>query len=141
MSKSIPTTTTIARLNNLISRELILFAHDYGISGATARVLNFLGERGKEKTYQRDVEAALGIRPSTATVLLQQMDAKGLITRRQTSSDKRYKQIRLTARANAALGAVSQEIAGINTTMEAGVPAKDLATFQRVLDKMITNLS
>ena len=141
MSETIPTTTAIASLNNLVSRELTLFAHDYGISGAAARVLDFLGERGNEPTYQRHVEAALGIRPSTATVLLQQMSTSGLITRTQNSSDKRYKQIKLTAKANAALGAVSQELAGINTVLESGVSARDLATFKRVLRHMSANLS
>ncbi len=71
-----------------------------GVSGSQARLLMFLSIVSMEQDiFQKDIEKEFGIRPSSATGLLQALEQAGLISREPVSSDGRLKKIVLTERA------------------------------------------
>lgn len=68
-----------------------------GITVSQLRVLVYISCKGKEgKVYQRDLEEDFGIRRSSVTSLLQNMEKSGILTRVSSSSDGRIKEIALT---------------------------------------------
>lgn len=134
------TVQEISIINNLIRRELELFAGEHGVSAAAVKVLSFLTTTTKKNVCQSDVEAALGIRASTATVLLKKMTADGLITREALARDRRRQRILLTPAAQAIQNDVAEELAGLNDALVRGVSADDIATFRAVLDQIKDNL-
>lgn len=131
----------ISIINNLIRRELELFASEHNVSGAAVKVLNFLTTTTQKNVCQRDVEEVLGIRASTATVLLQRMAANGLITREPLARDRRRQRIVLTDAARAVQTDVADELSGLNSAIMAGVSPEDAATFMAVMTKIKNNLA
>ena len=65
-------------------------------SGAQGRVLHYLLSHPDEEIFQKDIEEEFGLRPSTATTLLQSMERKGLLRREPSEKDARYKKLTLT---------------------------------------------
>lgn len=75
-------------------------ARQTGITGSQARLLCFLAIVSLEQDiYQKDIEEEFGIRPSSATGLLQALEQQGLIRREAVSLDGRLKKIVLTEKA------------------------------------------
>ena len=71
-----------------------------GLTGSQARLLCFLSiVTLNEEVFQKDIEKVFGIRPSSATGLLQALEQQGLIARESVSSDGRLKKIVLTEKA------------------------------------------
>lgn len=62
-------------------------------SGAQGRVLHYLLDHPDEEIFQKDIEEEFGLRPSTATTLLQSMERKGLLRREPSEKDARYKKL------------------------------------------------
>ena len=72
-------------VNNLIRRNLDVRFAEAGldeVSGMQGPILDFVQGKSREKdVFQRDVEREFNIRRSTATVMLQNLEQKGLIVR------------------------------------------------------------
>lgn len=75
-------------------------ARQTGLTGSQARLLCFLSivTLGQD-IYQKDIEEAFGIRPSSATGLLQALEQQGFIRREPVSLDGRQKKIVFTEKA------------------------------------------
>ena len=58
------------------------------LTGTHGYVLGFLAHHRDREQYQRDIDQAFSIRPSTATVILQHMEQNGLITREPSKQIK-----------------------------------------------------
>ncbi|WDF82845.1 MarR family winged helix-turn-helix transcriptional regulator [Lacticaseibacillus pabuli] len=141
MREQVDTVQNITLIHNLIRRELELFGKEYGVGTAATKVLSFLANTDKKDVFQRDIEEACGIRASTATVLMQQMEKAGLIKRRALARDQRLRKIVLTPAARKKSRAVAEEMTGLNAALLEGVSDKDAATFNAVLKQIQSNLS
>ena len=67
-----------------------------GITFSQLRVLGYLMRHGEEGALQRDLEEAFGIRRSSVTAILQNMEKADLVRRDSVSGDARKKRIRVT---------------------------------------------
>jgi MarR family transcriptional regulator, lower aerobic nicotinate degradation pathway regulator len=67
-----------------------------GLTTALFGVLNFLGAR--EGAIQQEIGAAMGIDPSTMVALIDELESEGLAKRRPSPSDRRAREVVLTAR-------------------------------------------
>ena len=68
-----------------------------GLTGSQARLLCFLSiVTLNEEVFQKDIEEVFGIRPSSATGLLQALEQQGFIRRAPVARDARLKKITLT---------------------------------------------
>lgn len=141
MREKVDTVQNITLIHNLIRRELELFGKEYSVGTAATKVLNFLANTDKKDVFQRDIERACGIRASTATVLMQQMEQGGLIKRHALARDQRLRKIELTPAARKKSAAVAEEMTGLNTALLQGVSDQDAATFNAVLKQIESNLS
>ena len=91
--------------------------------------------------FQKDVEEEYGIRSSTATELLKQMEKNGLITRQPMPYDNRLKKIILTPKALAYREQVVRDVTEIEDALTKGIDPSQLEIFFAVLEKMMDNLS
>ena len=88
----------VSKLSNKLRRKLEMLPSRGEFSGSQGRTLHFLLAQ-REDVFQKDLEEEFGIRPSTATELLKQMEKNGLITREAAAHDNRLKKIVLTEKA------------------------------------------
>ena len=94
-------TINYGRLIRLASNKMVqqmdAYARDYGLTGTQISILDFLANV-QGVCLQRDIEVEFNIRRSTATVLLQRMQARDLVVLARFAGDGRQKQISLTTK-------------------------------------------
>lgn len=72
------------------------FARRYDLTGTQLAIIDFLGHQPNETCKRKDIEQEFDIRRSTATQIIQRMQAKGLIDQLPSPLDSRQKVIVLT---------------------------------------------
>ena len=131
---------SINRISNKLRRRLDALSSRGDFSGAQGKTLHFLLAQPGD-VFQKDVEEEYGIRSSTATELLKQMEKNGLITRQPMPYDNRLKKIILTPKALAYREQVVRDVTEIEDALTKGIDPSQLEIFFAVLEKMMDNLS
>ena len=130
----------VSKLSNKLRRKLDTLSSRSAFSGSQGKALHFLLAQ-RDDVFQKDVEEEFGIRPSTATELLKQMEKSGLITREAAAHDNRLKKIVLTEKALQYKKQVIDDLTALDETLVKGISQEDLEVFLRVVEKMMDNLS
>ncbi|ANZ60345.1 MarR family transcriptional regulator [Secundilactobacillus paracollinoides] len=123
----------IKRAANDQDKAMDAYARQFDLTGVQMSMIDFLGRRSNDIVLQRDIEAEFNIQRSTATVLLQRMERKGLVVRQSAASDARQKQVMLTQKAVELKQHVKDYIDQQQAKIEAQFSEEDLATFNQVL--------
>ena len=112
-----------------------------GITGAKGNILNYiLLESEKHNVYQKDIEKEFGLRPSTATEVLKNLEEEELIVRIQDEEDGRYKKIVFTDKAEMIRGALRGEIEKTEELLLKGITPEEQEIFMKITAKMLENL-
>lgn len=112
-----------------------------GITETQGRILEFiLVESREHPLYQKDIEAEFGLRPSTATELLKNLEDQKLIRRVSSESDGRYKIIQFTEAAEQIQNVLQQEIRKTEELLIRGVSGRELEQFMQIAERMLKNL-
>ena len=106
----------------------------YGLTEATWLPLLRVA-RAKEPMRQKDLAESLGLDCSSVVRLLDNLQSKGLIERRE-GTDRRAKAIYLTADGQATVDRVEGVSRQIHERVLAGIPAEDIETVSRVLEQI-----
>lgn len=130
----------VGRLSNKLRRKLDMLSSRGEFSGSQGRALHFLLAQ-TEDVFQKDLEEEYGIRPSTATELLKQMERNGLIVREPVDYDNRLKKIVVTDKALMFQSQVMEDLTALEDQIVNGISKADLEVFFRVIGKMSDNLS
>ena len=118
----------INKLSNCLRRRSAETQKRIHISGTKGQILNYiLIESQKRPLVQRDVEQEFGLRPSTATEMLQALQ------------DARRKCIVCTEKAEAFRPACLQEITETEAMLLRGISPEERDTFMRIGLKMLSN--
>ena len=94
----------------------------------------------KRPVYQKDIEKEFGLRPSTATEALKNLEAKGLICRISEKQDGRLKRIELTSKAEEIRHLITSEIAESENLLLKGITEEERRIFIEIGKKMLKNL-
>ena len=130
----------INKLSNCLRRRSAETQKRIHISGTKGQILNYiLIESQKHPLVQRDVEQEFGLRPSTATEMLQALQAADLIRREPDPADARRKCIVCTEKAEAFRPACLQEITETEAMLLRGISLEERDTFMRIGLKMLSN--
>lgn len=129
-----------SKLSNKLRRKIDRLSSRDAFSGSQGRTLHFLLAQS-EDIFQKDIEEEYGIRPSTASELLKQMEGNGLIRRESVSYDNRLKKIVLTDKALKYKQQVIDDLTELEEALVRGIPEEDMEVFFRVIEKMMDNLS
>ena len=130
----------VSKLSNKLRRKLDMLSSRKEFSGSQGRTLHFLLAQ-TEDVFQKDIEEEYSIRPSTATELLKQMEANGLIRREPVAYDNRLKKIVLTDKALVYKQQVVEDLTSLEKTLTKGISEKNMEVFFEVIEKMMDNLS
>lgn len=130
----------VSKLSNKLRRKLDMLSSRKEFSGSQGRTLHFLLAQ-TEDVFQKDIEEEYSIRPSTATELLKQMEANGLIRREPVAYDNRLKKIVLTDKALMYKRQVVEDLTSLEETLTKGISEEDMEVFFEVIEKMMDNLS
>jgi MarR family transcriptional regulator for hemolysin len=109
-----------------------------GLTLSRAKALFALSKR--DGLNQRELADELGIETPTIVRLLDGMEKQGFIERRVEASDRRAKQIHMTARGRDIAGDIDKLACEIREQVLGGVDAKDKAVALQVVSLMNGNL-
>jgi len=116
------------RLRQAVDAEL----RAYGLTDATWRPLAYVGKLGGG-VRQKELAMALSIEGPTLVRLLDNLERRGLIERREDEYDRRARGIYLTTAGHDLAVRVAKVGTEIQLRLLASVPPEDLETCQRVL--------
>jgi MarR family transcriptional regulator for hemolysin len=119
------------RLRQTIDAELRAF----GLTEATWRPLAYVGRLG-DGVRQKELATALAFEGPSLVRLLDSLERRGLIERREEESDRRARGIYLTRAGRHLAARVSTVGTEIQARLLASVPPAELETCQRVLDSI-----
>ena len=131
----------INKISNRLRRRSVALQEKLGMSGAQGNILNYILVDGRKRpVYQKDIEKEFGLRPSTATEALKNLEAKGLICRISEKQDGRLKRIELTSKAEEIRHLITSEIAESENLLLKGITEEERRIFIEIGKKMLKNL-
>ena len=131
----------INKISNRQRRRSVALQEKLGMSGAQGNILNYILVDGRKRpVYQKDIEKEFGLRPSTATEALKNLEAKGLICRISEKQDGRLKRIELTSKAEEIRHLITSEIAESENLLLKGITEEERRIFIEIGKKMLKNL-
>ena len=131
----------INKISNRLRRRSVALQEKLGLSGAQGNILNYILVDGRKRpVYQKDIEKEFGLRPSTATEALKNLEAKGLICRISEKQDGRLKRIELTSKAEEIRHLITSEIAESENLLLKGITEEERRIFIEIGKKMLKNL-
>lgn len=131
----------INKISNRLRRRSVALQEKLGMSGAQGNILNYILVDGRKRpVYQKDIEKEFGLRPSTATEALKNLEAKGFICRISEKQDGRLKRIELTSKAEEIRHLITSEIAESENLLLKGITEEERRIFIEIGKKMLKNL-
>ncbi|WP_265459525.1 MarR family winged helix-turn-helix transcriptional regulator [Enterococcus sp. HY326] len=110
------------------------------MKGPQAWALGFIKNQ-TGPVYQKDLEEELSIRKPTASRLIDRLEQKGFVKRVVSSTDKRWKQIILTEKAQKEMEQVDGFIASVEKKIKANLSAEEISTFKKIAGKIKANFA
>ena len=131
----------INRISNRLRRRSKKSQETIGITGARGNILDYiLLESEKHNVYQKDIEKEFGLRPSTATEVLKNLEDEELIVRIPDEEDARFKKIVSTDKAEKIKSILRQEIERTEEVLLRGITPEEKEIFLKITEKMLKNL-
>lgn len=110
------------------------------ITGVQGWIVAYVCNNPDRDVFQRDIEEMFRIRRSTATGILNGMQAAGLISRRAVDYDARLKKIVPTEKAVILHGKAKKALDEFESNLKKNIPEDKLAVFFEVLARIGRNL-
>src|SRR4051795_2334853 len=134
-----PIGLTLARTAKIISR-----AFDDALAaagGSTPVWLILISLKTQPTSNQRELATAVGIQGATLTHHLNAMEADGLITRRRDPANRRVHRLQLTEHGETLFHRLATAARAHDARLSAGLDADELATLERLLDRLRANVA
>ena len=122
----------VARLARRLRQAVDAELQTFGLTDATWRPLAYVGRLGGG-VRQKELATALGIEGPSLVRLLDNLERRGLIERREDENDRRARGIHLTRAGRDLAVRVAKVGTEIQARLLSTVPPQDLETCQRVL--------
>lgn len=126
---------TIGRAARLWRRAVDVRLQAYGLTEATWLPLLHLS-RAMAPMRQKDLAASLGLDGSTVVRLLDNLQAAGLVERREDEGDRRAKTIHLTPEAERLVAQVEAIARDVRLATIQGIPEADIERAAAVLERI-----
>lgn len=113
----------------------------HGINFSQLRILAHLSKNeGKGEIYQKDLEEAFGIRRSSVTSILQNMEKAGYLSREGSLKDARVKRVVLTEKGKALDRSLLDYIHNLEEEMLLGFSPDEKENLKEMLLRVLENL-
>lgn len=132
---------SIQRVGNLFRRLADENLSQHGINISQLRILGYLSrfEEGGE-ICQRDLEEAFGVRRSSITSILNNMEKSGYLVRRVSPDDARVKKVSLTEKGKELDESLRNYIHSLEEKLLDGIPPAETEVVKKCLERMLENL-
>lgn len=118
---------------NHVLQGLDNFAKDFNMTGMQMSFIDFISRQGDHEVLQRDLENEFDIQRSTATVLLQRMEKRGLLYRQSSTSDGRQKSVFLTEKSRNLETQINSYMKQRQDALEKNFSTEEIASFEKIL--------
>lgn len=118
---------------NHVLQGLDNFAKDFNMTGMQMSFIDFISRQGDHEVLQRDLENEFDIQRSTATVLLQRMEKRGLLYRQSSTSDGRQKSVFLTEKSRNLETQINSYMKQRQDALENNFSTEEIASFEKIL--------
>lgn len=134
----------ISKINHIISRKMdasVISAIDDNLTISQAYVIDFICNEGKDKdVFQKDLESVFDLKRSSISLMLNNMEKRGLIERMLVKEDGRLKKIVLTEKSIKIYEKISDAIDLIENKLSENITEEEVKVFQNVLNKIRNSL-
>lgn len=137
--ESVPLGLRLARAAKAVSRAFDDALAEAGGSRPTWLVLISL--KGRPVASQRELADAIGIRGPTLTHHLDVMESAELVTRRRDPGNRRVHLVELTGAGDALFFHLKDAVAAFDQRLRCGIPQRDIAEIERLLDRLRDNVT
>ncbi|WP_225725139.1 MULTISPECIES: MarR family transcriptional regulator [unclassified Nocardia] len=132
-----PLLLTLQRATHATLQELAAATVDLDLTDSEANALANLAD-GRGRTVS-ELGAAIGIRPTTLTGVLDRLERKNYLTRGARRGDRRAVLIELTPSGKTAAETVRQAMVELETRLLEGLSARAIGDARRVLEALATS--
>jgi Transcriptional regulators len=130
------------RLSNAVDRRVDRAVASFNVTGKQTRVLGFIKRKSKSgNVYQKDIEEMFGVRRSSVTSMVQNLEKCGFITREEDKIDNRMKKLFLTEQGEIVFAHVTKEVEKTEKLMRNALTDEEFVNFVSAADKILETLS
>jgi DNA-binding MarR family transcriptional regulator len=129
---------SVKRLYLLMGQHFNDVLRPYGVARSQWYMLNYIYHSAG--LTQKDLQDVMQVKSATLTGALNALEQKGWVTRQQSETDHRIKELRLTPAGQKLWETLPDPIIAIRTQMLKGISAEEEQIAREILDKAIHNL-
>ena len=126
--------------SHLIRRRADSFSARYGLTGIQSRILSFIADKPERDIFQRDIEQQFGIRRSSVTSVITNLEQNGFLKRQAVPGDARLKKLVLTASGMAIHREITESIREFEYSISGYLEPQEREQFLSMLKRIIENL-
>lgn len=132
----------IKKIDSLIVRKIISYNKNsnYQLTPVQIVIIKYLVKNKNNIVYQKDIEKKLGLRKSTISGILSTMIKNGIITRTESTTDLRSKEIKLTDKGIELDKKMKKKAIEFENLLKSNIDPKDLDIFYKVTNQIQKNL-
>ncbi len=132
----------IKKIDSLIVRKIISYNKNsnYQLTPVQIVIIKYLVKNKNNIVYQKDIEKKLGLRKSTISGILSTMIKNGIITRTESTTDLRSKEIRLSDKGLELDKKIKKKAIEFENLLQNNIDPKDLEIFYKVTNQIQKNL-
>lgn len=132
----------IKKIDSLIVRKIISYNKNsnYQLTPVQMVIIKYLVKNKNNIVYQKDIEKKLGLRKSTISGILSTMIKNGIITRTESTTDLRSKEIRLSDKGLELDKKIKKKAIEFENLLQNNIDPKDLEIFYKVTNQIQKNL-
>ena len=143
MKSQYPIGLHINKLSRIISRKVdaaVLNAIDDNITVSQAYVIDFITDNTDRDIFQKDLELEFGLKRSSVSLMLNNMEKSDLIKRVPVPEDARLKKIVLTEKASEISKKISVAIDSVESRIAESLSEDEVHLFLNMLNKIRTDI-
>jgi len=129
---------SVKRLYLLMGQHFNDVLRPYGVARSQWYMINYIYHSAG--LTQKDLQDVMQVKSATLTGALNALEQKGWVTRQQSETDHRIKELRLTPAGQKLWETLPDPIIAIRTQMLKGISAEEEQIAREILDKAIHNL-
>lgn len=122
----------------ILQKKLFLSLKDTGLTLGQPKVLDFLRE--KDGAAQKEIAAACHIEPASLTTILNGMEEKGMIQRKNMNGNRRSWHIFLTDRGKEMVEAIDKGFEELEVQAFSGISGEERENFLKTFEKIYQNM-
>ena len=113
---------------------------EYGVTHQQTQILAYIYARSGTDVFQKDLEKELGLKSSTVTVILQNLEKNNYIERSECDYDKRQKLIRVTDKAASMHEHFMSSVNAIEYILTESMSEQEQKELKKLLRKAVENV-